>query len=180
MRSFLVLSYFILEVVIFYLLATGLGVGKALLIFFSCVVGGLLLAVWQMRSITKKLAKGDNNAATLAGDIGLVAAGAVFLAIPGILSSMLGLIFVLPPTRFLIRRVLAKRLRFFIEDMGVRSFQATNSYRERVSYGSFAADNAPATDLSTAPPIVIDETEITKWSANVKPDDFKTNPSDQN
>lgn len=46
MRSFLVLSYFILEVVIFYLLATGLGVGKALLIFFSCVVGGLLLAVW--------------------------------------------------------------------------------------------------------------------------------------
>lgn len=177
MRSFLILSYFILEVAVFYFLATGLGVGKALLIFFAFVFGGMFLAIGQMRSISKKLAKGADNAATLAGDVGLVAAGAFFLAVPGILSSIIGLLFLLPPTRFLIRKTLAKRLRVAIEDMGVRSFEATNAYRERVSYGSFGNANA-ASQQQGSNPIVIDEEEIAEWSAQVKPEDFKTNPQD--
>ncbi len=178
MRLILPLSYFILEAITFYLLATWLGVGTALLILFASIFGGALLAAWQMRSITAELARGANNPAVLAGDLGLVGVGTLLLALPGILSSIIGLIFVLPPTRLLIRKIVAKRVRVQIEEMGVRSFEAANAYRQKASYGSFGDANANNTSQSPAAPIIIDEEEIEKWSRDVTPEDFRTNPND--
>ncbi|GAA1473911.1 FxsA family protein [Corynebacterium felinum] len=164
MPLYLAVPYFIIEALAFWAVASWLGVGYALLLLFAFFFGGLILAAIEMRRIAATLSRGTSNPGKAAGDIGLIAAGAVGVAMPGFATSILGLLVIIAPTRAIIRRLLAKKLRTTIEDMGVRSFQATNAYRQRASYGSFST--------GTNSQIVINEEEIQQWSTNLDPDDF--------
>lgn len=164
------LPYFLLEVLTFWGLASWLGLGWALLVLVLCFVGGLWLAATEMRRISHAAATKRIDPGRAAGDYGLLAAGAVLVALPGIATSVAGLLLVIPPTRAVIRRMLARKLRSTIEDMGVRSFQMTDSYRQRASYGNFTDPDAPA---GTAPNTVIDEEEIQEWTSQLDPEDFR-------
>lgn len=170
MPAIIGVPYILLEALTFWAVASWLGTGAALMWLLIFLFGGLVLAAYEMRAIAARLEKGKGTPGQVAGDIGLLAAGSVLVALPGFLTSIVGLLLILPPTRALARRGLAKKLRAFIEDLGVRSFEATNQYRTRVSYGSFG--DASASDAPASRPIVIDETEIQEWSRNLKPEDF--------
>lgn len=162
------IPYFFIEALSFYAMASWLGVGKALLALFVVFFVGIVVAAWEMRRISVQLAKTPTDPAKIAGNFGLVAAGAVLLALPGFASSIMGLLFILPPTRALVRKVLARKMRHSIENLGVRSFEMTNTYRQRTSYGSFGT----GATASQPDPIIIDEQEIRDWTKDVKPEDF--------
>ncbi|AKK05910.1 protein affecting phage T7 exclusion by the F plasmid [Corynebacterium mustelae] len=160
------IPYFFIEALSFYAVASWLGVGKALVGLFVVFFIGIIVAAWEMRRISAQLNKTSTNSAKIAGNFGLVAAGAVLLALPGFASSVVGLLFIFPPTRAVVRTVLARKMRHSIENLGIRSFEMTNTYRQRTSYGSFG------TGSNQSNPIVIDEQEIRDWTKDVKPEDF--------
>ncbi len=81
------------------------------LLLLDSVVGTVLLrqqgrAAW--RRFNSALQAGRPPARETI-DGGLILMGAAFLLTPGFLSDVLGLVFLLPPTRALVRRVLARR-----------------------------------------------------------------------
>lgn len=128
------ITYLLIEALAFWGVATWLGVGTALILLIGTFFLGLWLATWQMRAIARRT---GSTPGALIGDAGLVAAGSVAVALPGFVSTALGLLLILPPTRKAIRRILGKKLRAQIETMGVRSFEATAHYRNQTSYGNF-------------------------------------------
>ncbi len=170
MPLFIALPYMLIEAVAFWAVAKWLGVGTALLLLILCFFLGLFLAAFEMRGIARKLASGKEGPGKAAGDIGLTAAGAMGVAMPGFVTTVLGLLLIIPPTRAAVRKSLAKKLRAKVEDLGVRSFEATNAYRQRASYGSFdprvvdAKEDAPT----------LDEQSLKHWTDNVRPEDFGT------
>lgn len=164
MPAMIAFPYILLEALTFWGVASWLGPGKAVLWLLAFFFGGLFLAAWEMSSISKKVGSGKIGPGQTAGDLGLVAAGSFLVALPGFVTSILGLLLIFAPTRALIRGLLAKKLRTRIEDFGVRSFEAANSYRQRANYGSFAGGEDSA--------VVIDEEEIQQWSFNLRPEDF--------
>lgn len=167
------LPYMIIEALAFWAVARWLGVGTALLLLIACFFLGLVLAAFEMRGIAKKLAEGREHAGKAAGDIGLTAAGAVGIAMPGFVTTVLGLLLILRPTRAIVRKFMAKKLRAKIEGLGVRSFQATNAYRQQASYGSFTGtvvDADPDQRMDSAE----FEEELKRFGRDVKPEDFGT------
>lgn len=172
------IPYFIVEILAFIGVVMWLGLGWAFGLLALFFIVGLLLAGLEMQRISKAAAQhqasGAGSAGAIAGNIGLTAAGAILVAMPGFVTSIIGLLFILPPTRALFRKLLAKKLRSAIENLGVRGFEAVNGYRTHASYGSFGnfpdASNHPSQNPQR--PIVIDEDEIQEWTSHVKPEDF--------
>ena len=169
MPIFIAIPYILTEALAFWLVASWLGVGWALLLLLLFFFGGLLLAATEMRRIALKLSQGRVNAGRGAGDYGLVAAGALGVAMPGFITTVIGLLLIISPTRSVVRGILARKMRRKIEDLGVRGFEAANRYRQTTSYGTFVVDHHPAEDPTTSGP---DDQEIQRWSSEVTPEDF--------
>lgn len=161
MPYLIVIPYLVIEALAFWAVASWLGVGWALLLLFAFFFLGLGLAGLEMRTIATRAAGNRERPGKAAGGIGLTAAGAVLVAAPGFVTTFLGLLLIFGPTRELIRRGLARRLRTFLEDMGARTFEATAHFGPRNSYGSFNDHE------------VIDEDEIEKFRQEL--DDFDGN-----
>lgn len=170
------IPYFIIEILAFIGVVMWLGFGWALGLLVLFFVGGLLLAGVELRRISKSAAihqaSGQGSAGAIAGNIGLTAAGAILVAMPGFVSSIIGLLLIFAPTRALFRKVLAKRMRSAIENLGVRGFEAVNGYRTQASYGNFGAAFNGGAQQQSNEPIVIDEDEIQAWTSDLKPEDF--------
>lgn len=161
MPLFIALPYILVEALAFWLVSKWVGVGWALVLLIGCLFAGAVIGAWQMRSIALSATKNPNRAGRAAGDFGLTAAGAILMALPGFVTSIIGLLLMLPPTRSAIRSVLAKKLRMKIEDLGVKSFQMTNQYRQQTSYGNFGGG------------VVDSEENIQNWTKNLRPEDFE-------
>lgn len=162
MPLIILLPYIIIEALAFWLVSNWIGVGPALLLLIACLFIGAVIAAWQMRSIAMAAARRPEAMGKTAGDFGLTAAGAIFMAMPGFVTSIIGLLLMLPPTRAILRGMLAKKLRTKIEEVGVRSFEMTNQYRQQTSYGNFGGTVIDDDD----------EENIQKWTRNVRPEDF--------
>lgn len=167
------IPYFLIEALAFWGVSTWIGVGWALVLLFVCFFGGLLLAAVEMRRIAVKASQGKTTPGKLAGDYGLLAAGALLVALPGFVTTLLGLLLIIPPTRAIARRILARRIRARLEDLGARSFHTVNQFREQTSYGNFAGPVS-----SEHPSNQPSEQEIRRWSSNVRPEDFGTGTKD--
>lgn len=180
MPAVVAIPYFVIEILAFTAVVMWLGIGWAIGLLFLAFFGGLVLAAVEMRRISRAAAlaqkSGQGSAGAIAGNFGLTAAGAILVVMPGFVSSIIGLLLMIPPTRMLIRRTLAKRLRTTIENLGVKGFEAANGYRPQASYGGFGGSSMGARDKSGATdngaPIVLDEEEIQEWTAELKPEDF--------
>lgn len=175
MPAAIAIPYFIIEILAFWGVVMWLGFGWSLALIVLFFVGGLLLAGVELRRISKSAAihqaSGQGSSGAIAGNIGLTAAGAILVAMPGFVTSIIGILLIFSPTRALIRKMLAKKLRSAIENMGVRGFEAVNGYRTQASYGNFGA--AFGQQASSQPqPEVIDEEEIQAWTSDLKPEDF--------
>jgi UPF0716 protein FxsA len=99
MRLFLL--YTVIELAVIVALASTIGFGWTVLLLLATFVVGLALAGSQVKRHIRKLQSGL-TAATVQGaatDSVLVALGAVLVVIPGLASSALGALLLLPPTR---------------------------------------------------------------------------------
>ncbi len=163
----------IIEALVFWAVASWLGLGWALFLMFALMAVGLLSAPLEMRRVGALATRQKVSVGRVAGDYGLLTAGAFLAGSPGIASSVVGLFLILPPTRAVVRGILAKKLMRSIEDLGVRSFQATRAGRPGTSYGSFTDPFAPQPDPSDGPAEVIDESEIEQWTKDIRPEDFR-------
>lgn len=178
------LPYLLIEMAAFIAVVQWLGLGPALGLLFLFFIVGLLLAAVEMRRISRaaasQMSTGKGDPGAIAGNFGLTAFGAVLVAMPGFISSIVGLLLMIAPTRALLRGLLAKRLRKTIEDIGIRSFESVNGYRTQASYGSFGgfAPGDPGAGPGAGPhrgdPTVIDAEEIQEWTSTVTPEDFGT------
>lgn len=174
---FAIVPVLIIEALTFWAVASWLGVGWALILLFALMAFGLISAGVEMRRVSRLAAAQRISAGRLAGDYGLLTAGAILAGTPGIASSVVGLFLIFPPTRSLVRKVLAVKLIRSVEDFGVRSFKATTAGRSTTSYGSFVDPEAPRSDEPAGE--VIDESEIEEWTRDIRPEDFGGKPGDR-
>ena len=103
MRLFLV--YAVIELAVIVALASTIGFGWTVLLLLGTFVVGLALAGSQVKRHIRRLQSGL-TAATVQGaatDSVLVALGTVLIVIPGLASSVLGALLLLPPTRAAVR-----------------------------------------------------------------------------
>ncbi len=103
MRLFLV--YAVIELAVIVALASTIGFGWTVLLLLGTFLVGLALAGSQVKRHIRRLQSGL-TAATVQGaatDSVLVALGTVLTVIPGLASSVLGALLLLPPTRAAVR-----------------------------------------------------------------------------
>jgi UPF0716 protein FxsA len=104
MRLFLV--YVIVELAVVVALASTIGFGWTVLLVLGTFLAGLVLAGSQVRRQLARLQRGLNDPAGPKGavtDGALVALGTVLVFIPGLVTSVAGLLMLLPPTRAAVR-----------------------------------------------------------------------------
>ena len=99
MRLFLV--YAIVELAVIVALASTIGFGWTVLLLLASFVLGIALAGSQIKRHIRRLQSGLTKTTPQGAvtDSALVALGTVLVVIPGLASSILGLLLLLPPTR---------------------------------------------------------------------------------
>ncbi|AZG44438.1 FxsA family protein [Gordonia insulae] len=110
MRMFYVLAYFALEIGAFVAMAHFLGIGWAVLITLGAVVAGFVLLQQQGRKVFAELRRASRNEVDPRGpltDTALLALSSLLLVIPGIVSTLVGVVLLIPPVRRMMRPVVA-------------------------------------------------------------------------
>lgn len=106
-----VLLYLVVEIVALVALGSVIGFGWTLLVLLAGSVLGLLLArregLRAAQALTTAMTKRQVAHSELTDGL-LVAAGGVLLFVPGLVTDVVGLLLLLPPTRALVRRRLVR------------------------------------------------------------------------
>jgi UPF0716 protein FxsA len=103
----------LLEVLVFVLVASWIGLGWTILAAIATsVLGWMLLARHGMRALVelreRARSRTREGAGRALGDAGLVAIGGLLMVVPGFVSDVVGLLCLLPGTRGLVRAVLSR------------------------------------------------------------------------
>lgn len=105
MRLFLI--YAVVELAVLVVLTSTIGFGWTLLVVFGSFVAGLALAGSQARHQLARLRSGAIlRSGSTAGDGALVAAGTILAVVPGVATTVVGVLILSPPTRSVARPVL--------------------------------------------------------------------------
>jgi UPF0716 protein FxsA len=99
------------EVVVLVLVASWIGVGWTVLAALATTaLGWVLLARQGTRALAelRERARERRAPGRALGDAGLIAVGGVLMVLPGFLGDTVGLLCLLPPTRFLVRGLLGR------------------------------------------------------------------------
>ncbi|MGJ4049533.1 FxsA family protein [Corynebacterium macclintockiae] len=133
--QFLPAAYLVVEVIAFILLGQWIGWLWALLLLLGLFVLGIAVATWQMRELTVRALQHNDQPGKLSADMALSMVGAVGVAVPGIVSSFLGLLFLIPPTRTVIRKMLGQAARRSLESFGVTTYSRVNRIQDSNGWG---------------------------------------------
>jgi UPF0716 protein FxsA len=107
MVSRLFLVYVVVELAVVMALASTIGLGWTLLLLLAGVAVGLALAGSQLKLQLTRLRSGLRaDQPRLATDSALVALGTLLVVVPGLVTTVAGLLLLLPPTRAAARPVL--------------------------------------------------------------------------
>ncbi len=107
MVSRLFLLYVFAELAVVVALAWTIGLGWTLLLLLAAFAGGLVLAGSQLKVQLNRLRSGVNaGQSKLAADGMAVGLGTLLVVVPGLLTSVAGLLLLLPPTRAAARPLL--------------------------------------------------------------------------
>ncbi|MEV0358539.1 FxsA family protein [Nocardia sp. NPDC050697] len=109
MPAVLFAVYLVAEIATFVAVAHFAGVVAAILLLIACSAAGVLLVAGQGRKVLdgfRRVGRGELTAGSAVADGALVATGALLVLVPGLLTSVLGLLVLLPPTRALLRPAL--------------------------------------------------------------------------
>ncbi len=98
--------YVVVELAAVVGLASTIGIGWTLLVLLAMFVVGLSVAGSQIKRQVRRLREGMATPAGAVSDGALVALGTLLVVIPGLVTSVLGLLLLLPPTRVAARPVL--------------------------------------------------------------------------
>ncbi|WP_370369430.1 FxsA family protein [Mycolicibacterium sp. CH28] len=101
MRTFL--AYALVELAVLALLTWSVGLGWTLLILLATSVIGVALAGSQVKRQIRRLQQTRSDPQGAVADGMLVALGTVLVFIPGLVSTALGALMLLPPTRSVVR-----------------------------------------------------------------------------
>ena len=99
------------EVVVFILVAEWIGAGATVLAALATtVLGWALLARQGTKALTelRESARTRRGTGRELGNAGLVAVGGLLMVLPGFIGDVVGLLCLLPPTRFLVRGLLGR------------------------------------------------------------------------
>jgi UPF0716 protein FxsA len=108
MVSRLFLVYAVVELAVVVALASTIGLGWTLLLLLAAFVVGVALAGSQVKLQLTRLRSGlTSQQSRLVTDSAIVALGSVLVVVPGLVSTLAGLLLLLPPTRALARPILA-------------------------------------------------------------------------
>lgn len=159
------LLYFFTEALAFYAVAKLIGVGWALFWLFALMALGTMFAAASLRGTLLKATEGTTTAGRLAGDSALLMTGWALSIIPGFVTSFVGLLLILPPTRALVRRSLTSKLERSVEDFSMRVYNASPMSRTRANYGDFGGFSTSSTDARPEDQEhpVIDADELEAW-----------------
>jgi UPF0716 protein FxsA len=108
MVSRLFLLYVVAELAVLVALASTIGLGWTLLLLLAAFAGGVALAGSQLKLQLNRLRSGlTGERSKLAADGTAVALGTLLVVMPGLLTSVAGLLLLLPPTRVAARPLLS-------------------------------------------------------------------------
>ena len=99
------------EVVVLVLVASWIGVGRTVLATLATTaLGWVLLARQGTRALAelRERARERRAPGRALGDAGLIVVGGLLMVLPGFLGDVVGLLCLLPPTRFLVRGLLGR------------------------------------------------------------------------
>ncbi|GAA1015760.1 FxsA family protein [Tsukamurella strandjordii] len=126
MKLFAFLTYFVVEIAAFAGLVAWLGFGWALLTVIAATAIGVLMLRRTAAGVLRDLGAaldGRKSAGPALMDTALLAASVFLLAVPGVVSTALGLVLLVKPVRAVIRPVAAyvgaKRIAHFVEESGL-------------------------------------------------------------
>ncbi|MGW0250604.1 FxsA family protein [Nocardia goodfellowii] len=120
------------------------GVVPAILSLIAISTLGLLLIGSQGRRVFeqfRRARRGEVTPGTAVADATLVAAGGILMFIPGLVTGLIGLLFLLPPTRFLVRPLVRS-----FADRRVGKLRAQMPYRGIVIDGEEIVDRGEVID----------------------------------
>jgi UPF0716 protein FxsA len=107
MVSRLFLVYVLVELAVVVALASTIGLGWTLLLLLAAFAAGLAVAGSQLKRQLARLRSGlTTQQSQLATDGAMVALGSVLVVVPGLVSTVAGLLLLLPPTRAAARPLL--------------------------------------------------------------------------
>ncbi|WP_257181768.1 FxsA family protein [Corynebacterium cystitidis] len=166
----ILLGFLLVEAMVFIAVGAWIGYGWTVLLVLGLMLLGGLAGSASLRTTLLRARTGHENPGKVAGDSGLIVAGWAMSMIPGIVSSVVGLILLFGPTRSVIRRFVATKITRDFENFGMSIYQHSPMAKRHDDYGSFGGG---ASDRSAAG-MVIDNEEIEHWTRKLDPDDFKT------
>jgi UPF0716 protein FxsA len=105
LRWFLI--YVVVELAAVVALAWSIGLGWTVLLLLATFAAGLALAGSQVNRHIRRLRRGFDDPHGILTDSALIALGTVLVVVPGIVTSALGLLLLLPPTRAAARPLVA-------------------------------------------------------------------------
>lgn len=123
MKSIAFLTYLVVEIAAFAGLVAWLGFGWALLAVFAATALGVLMLRRTAAGVLRELGRaldGERSAGPALIDTAILAAAVFLLAVPGVVSTALGMALLVKPVRALVRPVAAyvgaKRIAKFVEE----------------------------------------------------------------
>jgi UPF0716 protein FxsA len=161
MVSRLFLVYVLVELAVVVGLASTIGLGWTLLLLLAAFVVGLALAGSQLKRQFARLRSGlTTQQSQLATDGAMVALGSVLVVVPGLVSTVAGLLLLLPPTRAAARPLLTA--------MAVRGLMSSGRGAPLITVTTVGADryaSAPRPRGDYIDGEVVDVTDVTDVSA---------------
>lgn len=124
------LVYLVVEIAAFTAAVTWLGAVPAILLLIASSAAGMLLLGSQWRRVGeqfRRASRGEITPGAAVADGALVGLGSLLMFVPGLVTSVVGLLMLLPPTRALFRPVLAG-----LAARRVAKIAAASPYRPRV------------------------------------------------
>lgn len=122
--------YILVEAVALWAVAQWIGWGWAFLALFVVFFVGTMISSIEFRSVSARAAQGEDPGRTL-GDTGLLIVGSILLTLPGFVTSAIGLFMVLPPTRALIRGMIGRSVKKWLESTADQSMMFVQQYGMR-------------------------------------------------
>ena len=146
-RLKLVVGLFALaELVVFLVVANGIGIGWTILATMATsALGGLLLARQGVRALgeLRERARSRQPAGRELGNAGLVAVGGLLMLLPGFLGDVVGLLCLLPGTRNLVRAALTRLVYARLPDRMRGPVRVRSAREEQVGPGSGSTRATP-------------------------------------
>ncbi|MEL4164254.1 FxsA family protein, partial [Corynebacterium bovis] len=125
------LVYVVVEILAFVLLTSWIGVGWTVLLLVGLFVLGVVLAARQFRAVARRALRDTRHPGAITADAALLLVGSVGVALPGVVTTVLGLVLIVPWTRAGVRRLLGSAVRRRLERFGGSSFATVTGFGMR-------------------------------------------------